>query len=174
MDYDEHCSSSTDVASCTNPQTGTMYTLGAAALMCVNFFVYDEPCISCVQQGRCGRTHAPQPAHCCSATAQPQRAQSHGPWSAHAAVGAAAEPLLCAWRHLRCACMHVCPRRLIFAGKQMNDDKTAKDYNIEGGSVLHLVRFDVAHVVGCWRLMRRQLACKQTSIHNGDAQRRSL
>ena len=28
---------------------------------------------------------------------------------------------------------------LIFAGKQMNDDKTAKDYNIEGGSVLHLV-----------------------------------
>jgi hypothetical protein len=32
------------------------------------------------------------------------------------------------------------PCRLIFAGKQMNDDKTAKDYNIEGGSVLHLVR----------------------------------
>ncbi len=31
-------------------------------------------------------------------------------------------------------------RRLIFAGKQMNDDKVAKDYNIEGGSVLHLVR----------------------------------
>lgn len=31
-------------------------------------------------------------------------------------------------------------RRLIFAGKQMNDDKLAKDYNIEGGSVLHLVR----------------------------------
>jgi ubiquitin-like protein Nedd8 len=30
-------------------------------------------------------------------------------------------------------------RRLIFAGKQMNDDKMAKDYNIEGGSVLHLV-----------------------------------
>ena len=30
--------------------------------------------------------------------------------------------------------------RLIFAGKQMNDDKLAKDYNIEGGSVLHLVR----------------------------------
>lgn len=31
-------------------------------------------------------------------------------------------------------------RRLIFAGKQMNDDKTAREYNIEGGSVLHLVR----------------------------------
>ena len=29
--------------------------------------------------------------------------------------------------------------RLIFAGKQMNDDKMAKDYHIEGGSVLHLV-----------------------------------
>lgn len=29
--------------------------------------------------------------------------------------------------------------RLIFAGKQMNDDKMAKEYNIEGGSVLHLV-----------------------------------
>eukprot|EP00210_Caulerpa_lentillifera_P000316 g309.t1 len=31
-------------------------------------------------------------------------------------------------------------QRLIFAGKQMNDDKQAKEYNIEGGSVLHLVR----------------------------------
>ena len=30
-------------------------------------------------------------------------------------------------------------QRLIFGGKQMNDDKIAKDYNIEGGSVLHLV-----------------------------------
>ena len=29
--------------------------------------------------------------------------------------------------------------RLIFGGKQMSDEKTAKDYNIEGGSVLHLV-----------------------------------
>ena len=29
--------------------------------------------------------------------------------------------------------------RLIYAGKQLADDKTAKDYNIEGGSVLHLV-----------------------------------
>lgn len=30
-------------------------------------------------------------------------------------------------------------QRLIFAGKQMNDEKTAREYNIEGGSVLHLV-----------------------------------
>eukprot|EP01024_Parvocaulis_polyphysoides_P073446 TRINITY_DN9451_c0_g4_i4.p2 TRINITY_DN9451_c0_g4~~TRINITY_DN9451_c0_g4_i4.p2 ORF type:complete len:154 (-),score=11.45 TRINITY_DN9451_c0_g4_i4:462-923(-) len=30
-------------------------------------------------------------------------------------------------------------QRLIFAGKQMHDEKQAKEYNIEGGSVLHLV-----------------------------------
>ena len=30
-------------------------------------------------------------------------------------------------------------QRLIFAGRQMNDEMTAKDYGIEGGSVLHLV-----------------------------------
>ncbi|KAK9813356.1 hypothetical protein WJX73_001957 [Symbiochloris irregularis] len=30
-------------------------------------------------------------------------------------------------------------QRLIFAGKQMSDEKAAKDFNIEGGSVLHLV-----------------------------------
>ena len=30
-------------------------------------------------------------------------------------------------------------QRLIFAGKQMGEGKTAKDYNIEGGTVLHLV-----------------------------------
>jgi ubiquitin-like protein Nedd8 len=35
-------------------------------------------------------------------------------------------------------CLRCC--RLIFAGKQMNDEKAARDYNIEGGSVLHLVR----------------------------------
>jgi ubiquitin-like protein Nedd8 len=29
--------------------------------------------------------------------------------------------------------------RLIYAGKQLADDKTAKDHNIKGGSVLHLV-----------------------------------
>jgi Ubiquitin family len=38
--------------------------------------------------------------------------------------------------------------RLIFAGKQMNDDKLAKDYNIEGGSVLHLVGIIAA--CGAW------------------------
>ena len=30
-------------------------------------------------------------------------------------------------------------QRLIFAGKQMADEKQARDYNMEGGSVLHLV-----------------------------------
>uniref|UniRef100_A0A914YY83 Ubiquitin-like protein NEDD8 n=1 Tax=Panagrolaimus superbus TaxID=310955 RepID=A0A914YY83_9BILA len=30
-------------------------------------------------------------------------------------------------------------QRLIFAGKQMNDDKTCEEYKIIGGSVLHLV-----------------------------------
>ena len=42
--------------------------------------------------------------------------------------------------HLNKSAFCACLRRLIFAGKQMNDDKVAKDYNIEGGSVLHLVR----------------------------------
>ena len=42
-------------------------------------------------------------------------------------------------------------RRLIFAGKQMNDDKVAKDYNIEGGSVLHLVRpCTLQHINTAW------------------------
>ena len=30
-------------------------------------------------------------------------------------------------------------QRLIFGGKQMADDKKASDFNIEGGTVLHLV-----------------------------------
>ena len=30
-------------------------------------------------------------------------------------------------------------QRLIFGGKQMADEKKAAEYNIEGGSVLHLV-----------------------------------
>ena len=30
-------------------------------------------------------------------------------------------------------------QRLIFGGKQMNDERTAADYKIIGGSVLHLV-----------------------------------
>ncbi|KAL5467544.1 hypothetical protein EMCRGX_G031792 [Ephydatia muelleri] len=47
-------------------------------------------------------------------------------------------------------------QRLIFSGKQMNDDKTAADYKIQGGSVLHLVlalrgashmQFDSAYVL---------------------------
>lgn len=36
-----------------------------------------------------------------------------------------------------CIALSMC--RLIYAGKQLADDKTARDYNIEGGSVLHLV-----------------------------------
>ncbi|CEH13556.1 Ubiquitin-like protein [Ceraceosorus bombacis] len=30
-------------------------------------------------------------------------------------------------------------QRLIFGGKQMHDDKTAREFGVEGGSVLHLV-----------------------------------
>jgi ubiquitin-like protein Nedd8 len=30
-------------------------------------------------------------------------------------------------------------QRLIFSRKQMNDEKTAQDYKVQGGSVLHLV-----------------------------------
>ena len=30
-------------------------------------------------------------------------------------------------------------QRLIFSGKQMNDEKTASDYKVTGGSVLHLI-----------------------------------
>ncbi|GAC76324.1 ubiquitin-like protein [Moesziomyces antarcticus T-34] len=29
-------------------------------------------------------------------------------------------------------------QRLIFGGKQMHDEKTAKDFGVEGGSVLHV------------------------------------
>ncbi|KTW32658.1 NEDD8 protein [Pneumocystis jirovecii RU7] len=29
-------------------------------------------------------------------------------------------------------------QRLIFGGKQMSDERTASEYNLEGGSVLHL------------------------------------
>lgn len=36
-------------------------------------------------------------------------------------------------------CIALTLHRLIYAGKQLADDKTARDYNIEGGSVLHLV-----------------------------------
>ncbi|OAX79519.1 ubiquitin-like protein 1 [Emergomyces africanus] len=30
-------------------------------------------------------------------------------------------------------------QRLIFGGKQMSDDRTAAEYNLEGGATLHLV-----------------------------------
>ncbi|KAF8348719.1 ubiquitin-related domain-containing protein [Amanita rubescens] len=30
-------------------------------------------------------------------------------------------------------------QRLIFRGRQMSDDKTANDFNVEAGAVLHLV-----------------------------------
>lgn len=50
------------------------------------------------------------------------------------------------------------PRRLIFAGKQMNDDKAAKDYNIEGGSVLHLVRRQGVGASRAW-----QAACSHAA-----------
>ena len=60
--------------------------------------------------------------------------------------------LLYAWAHAR----------LIFSGKQMNDDKMAKEYNIEGGSVLHLV--GGAHSVGLGhgQVTPAGAACMQT------------
>ncbi|KAF2493726.1 ubiquitin-domain-containing protein [Lophium mytilinum] len=33
-------------------------------------------------------------------------------------------------------------QRLIFGGKQMADDKTAAEYNLEGGATLHLPQWD--------------------------------
>lgn len=36
-------------------------------------------------------------------------------------------------------CLSPAQQRLIFSGKQMNDDKTVESYRIQGGSVLHLV-----------------------------------
>ncbi|RVW24016.1 Ubiquitin-NEDD8-like protein RUB2 [Vitis vinifera] len=41
--------------------------------------------------------------------------------------------------HIKCKTSVSLHPRLIYAGKQLGDDKTARDYNIEGGSVLHLV-----------------------------------
>jgi Ubiquitin family len=72
-----------------------------------------------------------------------QPAEEHGSTLAGSTVS---RSLLCnescsarkVWHCVRHGRMRV--HRLIFAGKQMNDDKLAKDYNIEGGSVLHLVR----------------------------------
>ena len=58
--------------------------------------------------------------------------------------GEAAEPPALAALRLGAVAVALTPLptralRLIFGGKQMNDDRTAKEYNIEGGSVLHLV-----------------------------------
>uniref|UniRef100_A0AAZ3RF94 Ubiquitin-like protein NEDD8 n=1 Tax=Oncorhynchus tshawytscha TaxID=74940 RepID=A0AAZ3RF94_ONCTS len=45
-------------------------------------------------------------------------------------------------------------QRLIYSGKQMNDEKTAADYKIQGGSVLHLVL-----------ALRGGLVCHCSSMH---------
>jgi len=53
--------------------------------------------------------------------------------------------------------------RLIFGGKQMSDDKTAREYNIEGGSVLHLVLALRGGCTGlpveCLVVLRSQCTC---------------
>ena len=75
---------------------------------------------------------------------------------------------------------HCAMCRLIFAGKQMNDEKTAKDYNIEGGSVLHLVRHHIMRLVlhikdqagaecqscvsRCWRCVEAAEACTKAGF----------
>lgn len=73
--------------------------------------------------------------------------------------------------YLRCCVWHLtslwlswwCRNRLIFAGKQMNDDKTARDYNIEGGSVLHLV---LALRGGCWPSWMRWSFGSNSMLYN--------
>ena len=42
----------------------------------------------------------------------------------------------CHSRAEHCCCNHI---PVLAGGKQMSDDKKASEYNIEGGSVLHLV-----------------------------------
>eukprot|EP00983_Pelagomonas_calceolata_P056229 1144497-Pelagomonas_calceolata.AAC.7 len=47
---------------------------------------------------------------------------------------------------------------LFFFIALMNDDKTARDYNIEGGSVLHLVSHAIAPVIVCTTSCSHRLA----------------
>ncbi|KAK1304445.1 Ubiquitin-NEDD8-like protein RUB1 [Acorus calamus] len=52
--------------------------------------------------------------------------------------------------------------RLIYAGKQLADDKTAKEYNIEGGSVLHLVlalRGGYVQIYELWEAVFGKASC---------------
>lgn len=68
-------------------------------------------------------------------------------------------------------------QRLIFSGKQMNDDKTAQDYKIQGGSVLHLVlaltgcrllNKIASFELDCWHVQRIHKSINGCSnIHKG-------